>query len=204
VEQGTSRHRIESPTRISRSPGLWLLVAGLEILFLVNLSEYLYDGYSVSSNYISDLGVGPALPSALFTIAVILFGLMALMAAVLFRQRDKKSMLWPLLTLSGIGAIGVGVINEDFISLIHRAAALLAFLFGNLAALYTYKVTRPPVSYVFASLGLIGLSALGLYGGEVYLGLGVGGMERMILYPAILWAISFGAYLVAEESISRR
>jgi len=148
--------------------------------------------------------VGPALPSALFTIAVILFGLMALMAAVLFRQRDKKSMLWPLLTLSGIGAIGVGVINEDFISLIHRAAALLAFLFGNLAALYTYKVTRPPVSYVFASLGLIGLSALGLYGGEVYLGLGVGGMERMILYPAILWAISFGAYLVAEESISRR
>ena len=204
MEQGTSRHRIESPTRISRSPGLWLLVAGLEILFLVNLSEYLYDGYSVSSNYISDLGVGPALPSALFTIAVILFGLMALMAAVLFRQRDKKSMLWPLLTLSGIGAIGVGVINEDFISLIHRAAALLAFLFGNLAALYTYKVTRPPVSYVFASLGLIGLSALGLYGGEVYLGLGVGGMERMILYPAILWAISFGAYLVAEESISRR
>ena len=185
---------------ILRSPGLWLLAAGLEILFLVHLSESLYPGYSVSEDYISDLGVGPMLSSVTFTVAVISFGLMALLVAVLFRQRDQKSLIWLLLALSGIGAIGVGVFNEDFRPPVHRPFALLAFLFGNLAALYSYKLVRPPLSYVFALLGLIGLSALALFGGGIYLGLGIGGMERMVLYPAMFWAICFGAYLSAEES----
>ena len=181
-----------------RSPGLWLLIGGLEILFLIHLSESLYPGYSISANYISDLGVGPMLSSAIFTVAVILFGLMALLAAVLLRQRDRKSLIWLLLALSGIGAIGVGVFNEDY-PLVHRPSALLAFLFGNLAALYSCRMVRPPLACVFALLGLIGLSALALYGGGFYVGLGVGGMERMILYPAMFWAIGFGAYLSAEE-----
>ena len=185
---------------ILRSPGLWLLVGGLEILFLVHLSELLYPGYSISANYISDLGVGPMPSSAIFTVAVILFGLMALVAAALLRLKNKKSLICLLLALSGIGAIGVGVFNEDYIPLVHRASALMAFLFGNLAALYSYRMVRPPLACVFALLGLIGLSALALYGGRTYLGLGVGGMERMILYPAMFWAIGFGAYLSAEEN----
>ncbi len=185
-----------------RSPGLWLLVAGMECLFLIHLAEMLYPGYSVSRNYISDLGIGPTRPAILFTAAVILFGLMALGAAVLLWQRDRNSLLWALVALSGIGAVLVGLFNEN-ISLVHRPAALIAFLFGNLAALYSVKLSRPPLSYVFALLGLIGLSALALFGGGVYLGLGIGGMERMILYPAMFWAIAFGAYLCADESRER-
>jgi len=188
---------------ILRSPGIWLLVGGLEILFLVHLSELLYPGYSISANYISDLGVGPMLSSAIFTVSVILFGLMALLAAVLMRQRDRKSLIWLLLALSGVGAIGVGLFNEDY-PMVHRPSALLAFLFGNLAALYSYKMVRAPLSCVFALLGMIGLSAMVFYGGGIYFGLGVGGMERMILYPAMFWAIGFGAYLSAEDDRMRR
>jgi len=33
----------------------------------------------------------------------------------------------------------------------------------------------------------------------VYLGLGPGGMERMIFYPGIFWALAFGARLQAME-----
>src|SRR5512137_1580342 len=135
---------------ILRSPGLWLVVGGLEILFMVHLSESLYPGYSVSANYISDLGVGPMPSSAIFDVGVILFGLMALLAAALLRQENKKSRIWLLLGISGIGAVGVGVFDMDYIPLIHRASALLAFLFGNLAALYSFKLARPPLSYVFA------------------------------------------------------
>ncbi len=186
-------------TIILRSPGPWLLLGALELLFLIHLSEFLYPGYSVSENYISDLGVGPMPSSALFTVAVIIFGVMAIVAAVMFRLRDRKSKIWLFLTLSGIGAIGVGVFNLDYIPIIHRASALLAFLFGNLAALYSYKMARPPASHVFAILGLIGLVALGLFGAEIYLGLGVGGMERMILYPAMFWAIGLGAYVLAPD-----
>ena len=193
------RNQSTSAIAVLRSPGIWLLSGGLEILFLIHLSEFLYPGYSVSTDYISDLGVGPMLSSSIFTVAVILFGLMTLLAAALFRQKNKKSLFWLLLALSGIGAIGVGAFNLNYIPLVHRLSALAAFLFGNLAVLYSYRMVRPPVSYVFALLGLIGLSALALYGAGIYVGLGVGGMERMILYPAMFWAIGFGAYLSAEE-----
>jgi len=52
------------------NPGLWLFLAGLEILFLVHIAEFLYPGYSVSKNYISDLGVGPQPSRAIFTVAI--------------------------------------------------------------------------------------------------------------------------------------
>jgi hypothetical membrane protein len=80
----------------------------------------------------------------------------------------------------------------------------MAFFFGNLAVIYSSKMVRPPLSYLFILLGLIGLSALALFGGSIYLGLGAGGMERMIFYPAMFWAIGFGAYLLAEENGASR
>ena len=170
------------------------------MLFMVHLAEFLYSGYSTSQNYISDLGVGPTPSRWIFTAAIILFGLMALLTAALLRERFRKSLIWPLLSLSGIGAIGVGVFNEDYISAVHALFALLAFLFGNLAVIYSCKMVRSPLSYLFILLGLIGLSALVLLGSSTYLGLGAGGMERMIFYPAMFWALGFGAYLLAEES----
>jgi hypothetical membrane protein len=183
-----------------RSPGSWLLVGGLEMLFMVHLAEFLYPGYSTSQNYISDLGVGPASSRWIFTGAIILFGLMALETAVLLRLRPGKSFVWLFLALSGIGAIGVGVFNENFIPEVHAMFALMAFLFGNLAVIYSRKMVRPPMSYLFVLLGLIGLSALALFAGNTFVGLGAGGMERMIFYPAMFWAIGFGAYLLAEEN----
>ena len=176
-----------------------MFIGGLEALFLIHLAEFLYPGYSVSDNYISDLGVGPMPSSGIFAVAVVVFGLMALVAAYLFRKENRKSWFWVFLALSGIGAVGVGTFNIDY-EFIHRPSALLAFLFGNLAAVYSYRMVRPPISYVFALLGLIGLSALVLFGGEIYLGLGIGGMERMILYPAMFWSIGFGAYTLAGTS----
>jgi hypothetical membrane protein len=183
-----------------RSPGLWLLAGGLEMLFMVHLAEFLYSGYSTSQNYISDLGVGPTPSRWIFTAAIILFGLMALVTATLLRQRSGKSWIWLMLALSGTGAIGVGVFNENDIPVAHAVFALMAFLFGNLAVIWSSKMVRSPLSYLFVLLGLIGLSALVLFAGDIYLGLGAGGMERMIFYPAMFWALGFGAYLLAQEN----
>ena len=184
---------------IPKSPGLWLFLGGLEMLFLLHLAEFLYPGYSVSQDYISELGVGPTAPRAIFTVALVAFGLMALMASYLLRQREPKSRLWLLLALSAVGAIGVGVFDMDNYSALHALSAILAFLFGNLAAVYSSKMVRPPISYLFVALGLIGLSSLVLLGGEIDLGLGLGGIERMVFYPAMFWVISFGVYLLAED-----
>lgn len=183
-----------------RSPGLWLFLGGLEMLFMVHLAEFLYPGYSTSQNYISDLGVGPTTSRWIFTAAIILFGFMALVTAALLRRRSRKSLIWPLLALSGIGAVGVGVFNEDYIPAVHALFALMAFFFGNLAAIFSYKMVRSPLSYLFILLGLIGLSGLILLASSTYLGLGAGGMERMTFYPAMFWALGFGGHLLADEN----
>ena len=53
--------------------------------------------------------------------------------------------------------------------------------------------------YFSAVLGLVSLFMLVGYVGEIYLGLGAGGMERMIVYPVLVWALGFGGYLMAIE-----
>jgi hypothetical membrane protein len=184
---------------IPRSPGFWLLIAGLEMLFLIHLAEFLYPGYSVSEDYLSKLGIGPTEPRVLFTVALVVFGLMALMASSLFRKRDPKSRLWLLLSISGIGAIGVGIFDMENFRELHGLSALLAFLFGNLSAIYSSKMVRPPMSYLFILLGMIGLVGLAFLGMENDLGLGLGGIERIVFYPAMFWVLAFGAYLLAEE-----
>jgi hypothetical protein len=56
-----------------------------------------------------------------------------------------------------------------------------------------------PFSAISVVLGLMTLAALVLFGMGEYLGLGVGGMERMIAYPAVMWGAGFGGYLIAYQ-----
>lgn len=190
--------------RVLRSPGLWLFLGGLEALFLIHVAEFLYPGYSPAEDYISELGVGPTAPRVVFVVALVVFGLMLLWASYLLRERDRKSRLWLMLAISGIGAIGVGAFDMDNFDVPHALSALLAFLFGNLAAICSSKSVRPPVSYLFIALGLIGLSALALLIATADLGLGQGGIERMVFYPAMFWLLAFGVYMMAEESAGSR
>lgn len=77
--------------------------------------------------------------------------------------------------------------------------ALLAFLFGNLAAILSYKIIRPPLSYIAVALGVVGLVALVLFGTDNHLGMGVGGMERLIAYPVLFWSLGLGGYLMSRD-----
>lgn len=99
-----------------RRPGPWLLLGSLEVLFLVHVAEFLYPDYSASRNYISDLGVGPEPSQGIFTVALIGFGVMILMAAALIHAEEKGNLLWLFFGLSGLGALGVGVFNENNIA----------------------------------------------------------------------------------------
>lgn len=180
-------------------PAPWLIFASLEVLLLVHVAEFLYPGYSVSQNYISDLGVGPEPSRGVFTVALIGFGAMVLMAAALIRAEDKRNLLWLFFGLSGIGALGVGVFNENII-LPHAVFALMAFLFGNIAAIYSFTRLSSPFSWISMALGLLGLSALVLLATGNYLGLGVGGMERIIFYSGIFWALAYGGHLARPRA----
>jgi hypothetical membrane protein len=123
---------------------------------------------------------------------------------VLLRQRSRKPLVWLFLALSGIGAIGVAIFDMDAFSVVHAGFAVMAFLFGNLAVIISRTMVRPPLSWLFVILGLLGLSALVLMGTDTDLGLGIGGMERLIFYPPMFWALGFGAYLMAGEKDPNR
>jgi uncharacterized RDD family membrane protein YckC len=69
----------------------------------------------------------------------------------------------------------------------------------------SYKFEKSPLFHVSVILGAVSLLAIVLFilghgSSGFYLGLGLGGMERFIIYPVLLWALGFGAYLIVESS----
>jgi len=180
-----------------RIAGFLLAVGGVVCILGIIVSEAFYPGYSTSENVISDLGVGPS--SIIFNSSVFILGVFILFGAYFIHKAFKVGVFSVLVALAGVGAIGVGIFTED-VRIVHRVFSLIVFLFGGLSAVASYKLQKPPLSYFSAVLGFIVILALILFGSGNYLGLGRGGMERMIAYPALLWTVMFGGYLMGKSS----
>ena len=174
----------------------FLICSGI-IFFIVSMvvAEALYPGYNISNNYVSDLGVGPS--ASIFNFAIVLLGVLLVSGAYFYSKGIKGKILPAFIVLAGAGAIGVGVFNENFGS-IHVLFSFVAFLFGGVAALYFAATEKSLIRYPSAALGIAGLSALALFTANTYLGLGPGGMERMIIYPTLLWGILFSGKLFVD------
>lgn len=173
--------------------------------------------YSVASNYISDLGANcpPSgacyLPpsSLLFDSSVVIFGLTALVCAYYLHQAFRWMPATLLVAITGVGAIGVGVFPETA-GIVHVAVSLVAFLFAGLSAIASYKLQKKPLGYLSVILGVLTIASLILAAPTVlphrsssYLGIGSGGIERLVFYPALLWALSFGSHLMGTEDKPR-
>ena len=174
--------------------GALMLIGAAQFLIGITISEALYPGYSVYGNAISNLGVGAT--AWLFNSSAMLFGAMAVIAGFLILKAFDDKVVAAFLAISGLGIIFVGLVSQK-IAFIHSAAAAIAFLFGPLAALASYRIAKKPMKYFCLLFGIISLAALALYRAEIYLGLGWG-MERMIVYPTLFWAMGFGGYLIAK------
>jgi hypothetical membrane protein len=181
---------------LKKAAGPLILVGAAQFIVGMMVAEALYNGYSVADNYISDLGVGPS--ALIFNSSVFLFGLMIVVASYYIWRISKGKLVTVMFLLAGIGAMGVGVFPES-VEVIHPIVSLIAFLFGGLSAIAAYRLEKPPLNYISVIMGLIALIALVLFITQNFLGLGKGGMERMIAYPIILWIIGFGGYLIGSE-----
>jgi hypothetical membrane protein len=188
-----------------RAAGASLFVGAVQFVIGMQLAEYLYPGYSVSGNFISDLGATCRAtctiyqPSAaIFNFSVILFGLLILLCSYFIWCEFKSSLITALFCVSGLGTIGVGLFPETA-GFLHDIVSFITFLFNGFVAIAARKLVKSPFSYFSILMGMASLTALVLYVAKIYLGLGPGGMERMIAYPVILWAISFGGYLMSPQ-----
>lgn len=194
--------------------GFLLFAGGLIILFGIMLAEFTFPGYSESDNYISDLGNFGyhSTPAYIFNVAIIIFGAMALYAGYLLRTALDK-WLGIIIILCGIGGIGVGIFNEGTILPIHYISAFTVFIIGGIGIFYSARVYyKAPISYIFYALSLVVLFFITfvLYNmlsgthDPIRLGLGPGGMERMVAYPTIFWTLATGVYLLAQESMKAK
>lgn len=174
--------------------GALFFVAASQFVIGLVVAEALYPGYSISANYISDLGVGAS--ANIFNSSVFLMGLLMMVGAYFLKRAHGLTVLTYFLILSAVGTMGVGVFTENSGSA-HTLVSLIAFLFGGLSCIASYKLLRQPFSTIAVILGLMSLGALGLFASQTNLGLDVGGMERMILYPILMWGAGLGGHLVA-------
>ena len=178
-----------------RMAGLLLFVGGTVFLIFHIVAEAVDPTYSVSDNFISDLGVRAGAP--FFNTAMVLLGLFILLSAYFLDRTFHDRILMILLFVAGIGAMGVGIFNENFPAL-HTLFSLVTFLGIGFAAIAAYRVSKPPLAYIGVLAGIASLIALALFASRILLGLGVGGMERMIVLPVLAWALAFGGSLMAS------
>jgi hypothetical membrane protein len=184
---------------LKRAGALMFAGAAQFLIFLV-VSESVYPGYSVSSQPISDLGATcrsgtctiPA-SSTIFDGTVFLLGALVFLGAF-YVYICRFRVVGGLAALSAWGVMGVAIFPETT-GVLHTIVSFIAFFFGGLAAIASYRMLRRPLSYFSVALGGVALVCLVLYGSGTYLGLGQGGMERLVAYPVLIWVLGFGAYL---------
>ena len=112
-----------------------------------------------------------------------------------------------MLALAGLGSLLVGIFPENTVlvngvPIMHVIGAMLAFIVGGISAISFYKITQSPFKYIAVVLGASTLLAAVLFFTTKqynYLGLGVGGMERMMAYPTLMSLIGFGGYLLGTN-----
>ena len=192
--------------------GVIFFIAVTQFTLGLTVSEALYPGYIVHDNYISDLGIGPS--ALIFNSSAFLLGLLSLVATYFLRCFSGLRTVNRLLFLMAIGAMGVGVLTKN-LTVAHGAVSSMAFFFGGLSAIASFKVLKKPLSLISITLGAMTITALALfsigliasgsftnnvaYDSIFYLGLGPGGMERMIVYPLIIWLAGFAGHLLTER-----
>jgi hypothetical membrane protein len=203
-EQATSRS-------LSVAGAAAMLAAALWILFVI-VAETRYPGYSVHANYLSDLGatchrgleaptpcIIVAAPSLIWNTTLSLFGILTLVSAVFFFRATRRIAFSICLAVFGAGALIAGVVPETLLW-VHEIGTLISFIGGSVAALLGFRILRAPLNVFSLVLGVVSLVAtfvVTFQGPFIQwndaFGLGPGGIERMVVYPLMIWEIAFGA-----------
>jgi hypothetical membrane protein len=191
------------PSNASKA-GVAIFVGSVQFSIGLILSEISFPNYNVSTNYVSDLGAfcpasGPCViePSALiYNTSAVLLGLLILVGDFFLNREFSYKPVTVIVAITAVGAMGVGLFPETT-GVVHGIFSLVVFLFAGLTAIVTARLQRKPMFYFSIILGLFTLVALVLYIGGEYLGLGPGGMERMVVYPVLVWSIGFGGHMMA-------
>jgi hypothetical membrane protein len=191
--------------------GALLFVAGIIAFMGIITAEALYPpGYSTSLNEISDLGATEppdsviTQPSAtIFNVTMMACGVLALAAAHCLQRATRRWAAPVLVALYGLGGLGVGIFPGNW-GTVHALFALLTFTAGGIAAIVAWTVESGLFRYFSVLLGLVTLATLAVYAimgdSAPFAGLGIGGVERWVAYPVLLWITGLGGHLMGRTA----
>jgi hypothetical membrane protein len=199
-----------------------LYVAGLQY-FAVQLLVALHwprpRPYNISHDTISDLGNtacgtwnGRYVCSPLHDLmngSFIVLGITMLLGSVLIFRRYGKGRTAMTgfigIGLSGLGVVMVGVFPENSVPALHGLGSALPFTLGNAALIViAISLAMPLLLRLCISLsGVAALLALVAFASSHYLGLGEGGIERVVAYPQTICLAVIGCYLIAVSQSGR-
>jgi hypothetical membrane protein len=183
--------------------GILLFVAIVQFAFLANISQTLYEGYSLKDTLLSDLGRWEQPSAPLFNTSLVIFGILGMGVGIVLWP-DKKLNFIPLLfVLCGIGMLIMAAFPIT-IEWAHDVGAFLSFVLIAVAALCCYWTFPGPFRHLSLVLGLIGFFTEITYKAEIYFGLGAAGSERMIVYPLFFWVAAFAAVLFFSDEKAPR
>jgi len=212
-------HTMESQLGLGRWPGALLWASTVQFFIVERLvaSAWTSPTYSWRDHAISDLGalvtgefdgrlVGSPLHDGMNASLVVLGLTLALGAFFVLRDHRPGRIGLVMMVAAGVGAALVGFFPEDGIYEAHLVGQDLAFVLGNLGLIvlgFTGPFPRWLRWYGLAS-GVVGLVALVLFLSYLRFDLGLGGMERLVCYPLLVWLIVAGVTLVVTPWAVRR
>jgi hypothetical membrane protein len=191
-------------------PTIWILSIQYYVIQVVAALVWKMP-YSIRFNTISDLGntacgeygvryiCSPLNP--LMNLSFITLGTTMAVGSLLIYQEFKESVTnlvgFLFMALAGFGTILVGIFPENSTTGLHEVGAALPFLIGNIGlVVLAASLNVPKWLRIYTVLsGMIALIGLDFFLRKQYLGLGIGGMERIAAYPQTIWLIVFGMYI---------
>ena len=191
-------------------PAIWILSIQYFVVQIIVALTF-KASYSLRFNTISDLGNSVcgsysgryicAPQHILMNTSFILLGITMATGSLLIYQEFKKDRAtlvgFSFMAIAGLGTLIVGLFPENTVSSFHILGASLPFLIGNVALviLGVSLVIPKLLRYYTLFSGVLALIALIFFSTQHYLGLGIGGMERLVAYPQTIWLIIFGLYI---------
>lgn len=197
-------------THVGRSVrwgGVLIAVAVLQFAAAMAWVQSQYAGYSLLTNYISDLGNTSTSPQHMvFNVSIIVLGALAFFGILLawggFPRGGSRVVGLFLFLIASVAAMLVGLYPENVNPTVHDTVSLLVFLPGGLALVIVSFGMRTGTfwsSYrgFSAVLGLITLVSLAYYAPTQAISTtwDPGLIERLIVAPILIWGFVVGVHL---------
>ncbi len=181
-----------------RSAGILVFIGVFLFSMAILITESLRPSYSLSKDSISSLGIG--VNGEIFYYSILVMGVLVVIAGITLLSGRKKEAWNATLILVGIGAIGVGIFPYlvNYPSL-HSVFAFIAFIFGGITEILFVSHKGTPFRIFSPLIGVLVLVSIFLYARGMLYGLGGGGMERMIVYPTLFWALALSGHLMNQK-----